>query len=93
MHPTFTDSPKGLLLTSAENVVHQPPAAPAVNIKMIAGFAPVAGVQIPSTLKIVMPNVLILQMNFVSCTLAHQFVLDAPQSPKPLSPETVAGTK
>jgi hypothetical protein len=66
---TFTPTKNGLVLTRMVSLTRQPPAAPPVSATMTATFEPTSEFLLPATLKIVITNVLSVDMQFDHCTV------------------------
>ncbi len=69
LNTTFTSSPQGLLMTEMQGDYSQPASAPPTPIDMKAGFAPMGGYQLPSSLMVTVPNVASFKFAFSSCTV------------------------
>jgi hypothetical protein len=72
MDATFTDSPKGLLLTRMDAVVILSAGTSPVKTQMDTSFTAVDGVQIPTGLTVHMQNLANFRLKFSGCTIQRQ---------------------
>jgi hypothetical protein len=68
-YPAYTDSPDGRLITSVRSLLHQPPAAPALEVTFDLTYAKVGSYMLPATLHYGVKNVAQFHFTLSGCVI------------------------
>ena len=71
MTPTYISSENGLLISSVESQIHQPPTAPATDVSFRVEYAKVDSYQIPSRVVVVVKNAGLFDFAFNACKVSQ----------------------
>jgi len=69
IHPTYTDSPDGRIVSSLASTTSQPPTAPPLDVTMSAAYTKISSFQIPATVHVDVKNVAAFVFRFTACTV------------------------
>jgi hypothetical protein len=79
MHPTYTDSHDGRIISVLSSTTSQPPTAPPTDVVMSTTYTKISSFQIPSTIHVEVKNVGAFVFHFSACTV--QTSPSAPSKP------------